>query len=86
MIDIVVNHEGMLSIVHDDSRLDTIVGLEFNQKTNDIHVVLPGDKRLYLGRMSASLKELFAGKSGCLVRMDGWTIRETRELPVVTID
>lgn len=86
MIDIVVNKEGMLSIVHDDKRLDAAMGLEYHKATRDIHVLFPDNKRIYLGRMTEYLEELFDGKPGYIVRMDGWVIREARKLPLTMVD
>jgi hypothetical protein len=82
MIDVVVNKEGMLSIVHDNPRLDGIVEVEFVDKDNTIILIESNGARHVLGRMTDYLRELFKGKEGYIVRMDGWVVADTRKLPV----
>lgn len=85
MIDVVVNKEGMLSIVHEDPRLEGVVKVEFHDATNDLYVIYSDGRKLYLGRLSDYLKELFKGQDGYIVRMNGWAIQETRRLPVTIV-
>jgi hypothetical protein len=82
MIDVVVNKEGMLSIVHDNPRLDNIVEVEFVDKDSTIILVESNGAKHVLGRMTDYLRELFQGKEGYIVRMDGWVVADTRKLPV----
>jgi len=85
MIDIVVNKEGMLSIVHDNPRLDNIVEVELVDKDNTIILIESNGARHSLGQMTDYLRELFQGKEGYIVRMDGWFVAKIRKLPVRVI-
>jgi len=85
MIDVVVNKEGMLSIVHDNPRLDNIVEVQLIKNENTIILVESNGAKHSLGQMADYLRELFQGKDGYIVRMQGWAVAKIRKLPVRVI-
>jgi len=85
MIDVVVNKEGMLSIVHDNPQLDNIVEVQLIKNDNTIILVESNGAKHSLGQMADYLRELFQGKDGYIVRMQGWTVAKIRKLPVRVI-
>ena len=85
MIDVVVNKEGMLSIVHDNPRLDNIVEVQLIKNDNTIILVESNGAKHSLGQMADYLRELFQGKDGYIVRMQGWAVAKIRKLPVRVI-
>lgn len=85
MMDLVVNKEGMLSIIHDEKHLPPVAAIEMMEQSRKLFLVLENGDKLHIGRLSDFLNEFFQAKDGYIVRMDGWVIAESKRLPVVVV-
>jgi hypothetical protein len=86
MIDVILNEEGGLVLVHDEKNLDDSHSVEISCSNGEICLVGENDIKKPLGNLKPSMMEvLFSGMDGCIIRVDGWALSKVKKVNVLFV-
>lgn len=84
MIDVILNEEGGLVLVHDEKPLDLYSKIEISRVSGSIDILNEDNSRKNLGTLKPSMMEmLYTGMDGHIIRVDGWALSKIKKVQVI---
>ncbi len=87
MIDLVVNSSGGVTVAHDRAEMGRVVALEVGRRSRKARLILEDGRDVRLLDLSeAMVAALREGLAAQVVRVDGWSVAESRDIHLAIVD